>query len=316
MRFRLLPAIALALASCIFFSCGPRYERLGGYAQGGVYSVTYNTAGADLPREELQRGVDSILFTIDTTFSGYNKKSQLSRYNRGELDTPSRLFSETFELAKEFYELTGGVVNAGAAPLFDIWGFGFRNDSLPSPERVLQAMEESRDWHKINYNSFAQGLSSDLVAAYLRSHGVTDMLVDIGEIYCCGLNPRGKGWTVGIDNPRDGNNSPGAELRGVWCSDGASCGIVTSGNYRKYYVVDGVKYSHTIDPRTGYPVTHDLCSATVVAPTSALADAVATYCMVVGLEPARRFILSLPNVEACLISETETWSSDGFTFLQ
>lgn len=314
MRFRLLPAFVLLFS--IFVCCAPRYEHLGGYAQGGRYAVIYNSKGADLTRGELQIGVDSILFAIDTTLSGYNSKSQLSRYNRGELRDPSPLFISAFELAKEFSDLTGGVVNAGAAPLFDIWGFGFENDSLPSAEKVQSTLKECYDWHKINYNSFAQGLSSDIVAGYLRSHGITDMLVDIGEIYCCGLNASGKGWTVGIDNPRDGNDSPGAELRGIWSSEGKSCGIVTSGNYRKYYIVDGVKYSHTIDPRTGYPVTHGLQSATVVAPSAALADAIATYCMVVGLEQAREFILSRPDLEACLIDESGIWSSDGFTFRQ
>ena len=314
MRFLSMSATAIAMIALV--SCGPRFERLGGYAQGGTYMVTYNSAGADLTRRELQAGVDSLLYTIDTTFSGYNSKSQLSRYNRGELDNPSPLFDSVFRLAKEFCSLTGGAVNAGAAPLFDIWGFGFQNDSLPSAEKVQQTLAECGDWSNINYNSFAQGLTCDLVADYLRSHGVSDMLVDIGEIYCCGRNPKGKGWTVGVDNPRDGNDSPGAELRGIWDSKGASCGIVTSGNYRKFYIVDGVKYAHTIDPRTGYPVSHNLQSATIVAPSSALADALATYCMVVGFEPAPEFIRSRPDIQGYLISENDTWASDGFTFLQ
>lgn len=314
MRFLSMSATAIAIIAVV--SCGPRYERLGGYAQGGAYMVTYNSTGADLSRKELQAGVDSLLYTIDTTFSGYNSKSQLSRYNRGELENPSPLFDSVFRLAKEFCSLTGGAVNAGAAPLFDIWGFGFANDSLPSAEKVQRTLEQCNDWHIINYNSFAQGLSCDLVAGYLRSHGVTDMLVDIGEIYCSGHNPRGKGWTVGVDNPRDGNESPGSELRGIWDSNGVSCGIVTSGNYRKYYIADGVKYAHTIDPRTGYPVTHNLQSATIVAPTSALADALATYCMVVGFDSAREFIESRPDIQGYLISEDLTWASDGFTFLQ
>ena len=138
------------------------------------------------------------------------------------------------------------------------------------------------------------------------------MLVDIGEIYCDGLNPSGRGWTIGVDNPVDGNNSPGKDLKGIWHSDGSGCGIVTSGNYRKFYIKDGKKYAHTIDPRTGYPVQHNLLSATVVAPTAAEADALATACMVLGAEDARSLIESLDGVEAYLICSDSTWKSDGF----
>ena len=118
----------------------------------------------------------------------------------------------------------------------------------------------------LNFNAIAQGYSCDLVYGMLRGLGVTDMLVDIGEIRCCGLNPLGKGWSIGIDNPVDGNDKPGEDIRKVWTSDGGDRGVVTSGNYRKFYVRDGRKYSHTIDPRTGRPVEHNLLSATVIVP--------------------------------------------------
>ena len=118
----------------------------------------------------------------------------------------------------------------------------------------------------LNFNAIAQGYSCDLVFNMLRGLGVTDMLVDIGEIRCCGLNPLGKGWSIGIDNPVDGNDKPGEDIRQVWTSDGGDRGVVTSGNYRKFYIRDGRKYSHTIDPRTGRPVEHNLLSATVIVP--------------------------------------------------
>ena len=115
-----------------------------------------------------------------------------------------------------------------------------------------------------------------------------------------------------MDNPVDGNDTPGSDIRGIWVSDGRPCGIVTSGNYRKFFIRDGRKYAHTIDPRTGYPVTHDLLSATVVAPTAAEADALATACMVIGPEGAQRLIDSRPDLEGYLITGTGTWMSDGF----
>ena len=173
----------------------------------------------------------------------------------------------------------------------------------------------------LNFNAIAQGYSCDKVASYLHGMGVKDMLVDIGEIYCEGVNPAGKPWKIGIDRPVDGNNSPGADLDGVWESGGKSCGIVTSGNYRKFYVRDGRKYSHTIDPRTGWPVEHNLLSATIVAPNATDADAYATYCMVIGMEAAREFILSnAGRIEGYLIYSDETgemqeWASPGFSIV-
>lgn len=161
----------------------------------------------------------------------------------------------------------------------------------------------------LNFNAIAQGYSCDLVYGMLRGLGVTDMLVDIGEIRCCGLNPLGKGWSVGIDNPVDGNDKPGEDIRQVWTSDGGDYGVVTSGNYRKFYIRDGRKYSHTIDPRTGHPVQHDLLSATVIAPTAAEADALATIFMVIGFDASRDFLASRHDLQAYLITSGSIWSS-------
>ena len=145
------------------------------------------------------------------------------------------------------------------------------------------------------------------------------MLVDIGEIYCEGVNAKGNFWKVGVDRPVDGNMTPGADLDGIWQGDGRGCGIVTSGNYRKYYEKDGKKYSHTIDPRTGYPVSHSLLSATIVTGNAADADAYATYCMVIGLEEAKAFISSSPDVEGYLIydqdGQMKEWASEGFNIV-
>lgn len=290
-----------------------RYVSVGGYAQGGVYTVKYCAAGVSMRPSAVRDSIDALLREIDFSVSGYNKASILSRYNAGETVTPDRHFAALQAASLDYHNLTGGAFDAASAPLFDIWGFGFTTDSLPSPEAVAVALEECRSGRKLNFNAIAQGYSCDVVARFLHSIGVKDMLVDIGEIYCEGLNPSGRGWSIGIDAPIDGNMSPGKDLSGIWTSDGRPCGVVTSGNYRKFYIKDGRKYSHTIDPRTGYPVTHDLLSATVVAPTATEADALATACMVMGPEEAKAFILARDGVEACLISSGGVWSSPGFT---
>ena len=303
----------LLLAACLLAGCKRGgYAVFTGYAQGGTYTVKADLTGVDVPREEIGARIDAILDSIDFSLSGYNKSSLLTRFNAGEEIVPDRFFSEVRALSEKYRAETGGAFDCAAAPLFDIWGFGFTSDSLPDPARVQAALAACKEEKVLNFNAIAQGYTCDVVADYLHSLGVHAMLVDIGEIYCEGLNPSGRGWTIGVDNPVDGNDTPGEDLKGIWQSDGGACGIVTSGNYRKFYVKDGRKYAHTIDPRTGYPVDHGLLSATVVAPTAAEADALATACMVLGPEAAKELILSRPELEGYLITDAGTWTSPGF----
>lgn len=341
------PAV-LCLSSCRTES---RYVSVSGYAQGGTYVLKFNLAGKDgmsrLSAEEIKHGVDSVLQCIDNSVSGYNKGSILSRFNAGDAVRPDSIFIDIYDKSYGYYRMTGTAVDVACAPLFDIWGFGFTTDSLPSPEKVAKVRSEcgmdrlkprmkpgpdgmvhpedlllespgaDAALPQLNYNAVAQGYSCDLVAAYLESAGIYDMLVNIGgEIFCQGVNPGGGPWTVGVDKPVDGNDIPGAELQGIMEAGPEACGVVTSGNYRKFYVKDGRKYAHTVDPRTGCPVTHSLLSATIIAPDAAEADALATYCMVVGLEKAVEYIESRADIEGYLIYEKDgsmcTWSSSGF----
>ena len=339
------------LAVLLLSACGERdrFIQVSGHAQGGVYAVKVNLKGVPVTPEEVRDSVESILTRIDTTLSGYNKGSLLSRFNAGETIRPNGLFLEMYRVAYGWYERSEGVLDFAAGPLFDAWGFGFKSGEMPSDEEVaaikascgmellkpvmtpradgrLSSADLRRDGSDapvvLNYNAIAQGYSCDLVAAYLYSIGAKDMLVDIGEIWCDGHNPSGRSWNVGVDRPydrpSDGTDELGAELDGIWSSDGSGAGIVTSGNYRKYYVRDGRKYAHSIDPRTGFPVQHNLLSATVVSPAGAAdADALATWCMVIGLDAARDLLQGMEGVEGYLIytagdgSMTE-WATPGF----
>ncbi len=369
-------ALILALTSCTQHG----YVQIGGYAQGGTWTVKYNTAGVKPRPAEVQRGVESILSDIDRTLSGYNKSSELSRLNAGDTIVPSPMLISLYNRSRQIWEATGGAVDVAAGPLFDIWGFGFKSGEFPDDAAVSAALavsgmgrllprmedglqpdgrlcasrlvaEEARllnrpktsvtpaleggsptksaqnvsDIPQLNFNAVAQGYSCDTVARYLSKLGVRDMLVDIGEILCRGVNASGRPWRVGVARPVAGNATPGADLDGLWESDGRPFfqGIVTSGNYRKFFVRDGVKYSHTIDPRTGRPAENGLLSATIVAPSAELADALATYCMVIGLDAARQYILMNPSIEGYLISapnpavssapdEMSEWASPGF----
>lgn len=355
------------MLSLCFLSCSrPAYVDFTGYAQGGVWQVKANLQGVSASRRELQRGLDSLLSAIDASLSGYNRGSVLSRHNRGDLTLPAgtavlheealaagydTLFLRMLALSQAVWELTDGKVDASAADLFDAWGFGFKHDSLPSVRQTdsLRALcgsflpvRPDGSVQRFNFNALAQGFSSDVLAAYLSAGGVRDMLVNVGgEMVCAGANASGKPWTLGIDAPLDGNDTPGRNLSGVFCVKDVPAGVVTSGNYRKFYVKDGIKYAHTIDPSTGRPVTHTLLSATVVvgpdcpltapgAPFAAypatLADGIATYCMVVGAGQAAAFIQAHPGIEACLISKgqpqdadpqavagLQVWTSEGFS---
>ena len=325
------------LGSIAVMSCdrNARYQELRGYAQGGEYSVKFKPAGSSVEINEVKKAVDSILTLIDTTLSGYNVGSQLSRFNSGRPVALNGMFKEMFTISQKLFYETEGALDMASGSLYDAWGFGFTHDSLPSQLMVdsLRSVCGMDKFDsdatplsagvrpKLNFNAIAQGYSCDKIADYLHSLGVKDMLVNIGEIYCEGVNPSGKPWTIGVDMPEDGNMELGGKgLVGIWRGDGSGCGVVTSGNYRKFYVRNGRKYSHTVDPRTGYPVDHTLLSATIVAPDATMADAYATYCMVIGLDEAKRFIESKEELEGYLVYDEDgsmsEWASSGFNLVR
>ena len=309
-----IPVLSLLLAGC----SRDNYVRIEGYAQGGTYHVICN-----LPKgvsfQQASELIDSTLNNIDNSLSGYNKGSLLSRVNAGEdlpLDT---LFIECFNISKEIWRMSGGAFDPSAAPLFDLWGFGFEERKPVSREAIDSILQfvgmdkmslERRDdgihlcrkdsRAKLNFNAIAQGYSCDAVAAELRNIGCGDYLVEVGrEIVCKGESSRGGKWKIGIDKPFDGNFDEGADLQDIL--EVTDCGVVTSGNYRKFYVEDGQKYAHTIDPRTGSPVRHNLLSATVITENATYADAFATWAMVEGVAGARKFLDTIPDTGAYLI---------------
>ena len=171
---------------------------------------------------------------------------------------------------------------------------------------------------KLDFNAIAQGYTSDMIGAFLESQGVTSYIVDVGgEIMARGCKPDGKPWVVGIEKPAADWDSERVIQQRVELTDK---GIVTSGSYRKYVERDGKRYSHSIDPTTGYPVDHQLLSATVIAETSVWADALASICMVMGMERSLEIINSLDGVEAYYIfvndrGELDTYATNGFHLL-
>ncbi len=321
-----------ALASC---SGHNQYRRLEGFAQGGTFHIIYSVPETESPAtsdDTVAALVTKRLRDIDFSISGYNKGSLLSRINRGEDCMPDRYFTELFELSQQVWKETGGLFDVSGGPLFDFWGFGFKDpqslDSLRDDARTarivdsllefvgmdLVSLENGRIVKKdprvqLNFNAIAQGYTCDAVADLLDSIGIQNYLVEVGmEIVCKGLNASGKPWRIGIDAPVDGSQTAGENVQKFL--DLTDCGITTSGNYRKFFLIDGKKYSHSINPVTGYPVQHDLLSATVIsadtARPGALSDAYATYFMVLGKEAAARFIGSRGDLRGYLIHDGGT----------
>ncbi len=308
-RIALLISVVLSLN----LSCKKRAEYLSleGFTQGTTYRIVYSPDISHSPAAV----VEDLLHKIDSLMSVYNPSSLISAINRNENVVPDTLFIEVFKCSKEIFELSGGAFDITGAPLFEIWGFGLkRRDSVTT--QMIDSILNFVGMDKVelsggklikkdqrvtfNMNAIAQGFTSDFIAREFDNLGVKNYLVEVGgEIFCKGVNSKGKPWRVGIDKPVEGNIIPGEELQEVLEISGK--GLATSGNYRKFYEENGVKYSHTIDPRTGYPVRHSLLSATVVAKDAMTADAIATFFMVAGLEESKRFLNSNPDIDAYLV---------------
>lgn len=300
-----------------------QYYKVTGFAQGGTYNVTYSPCDSlgnkvKISPDSLKRVMDKLLLEIDNSLSGYNKGSILSKANANLDLEVNQLFEEMFKVSSDIWLETEGKFDPSAAPLFDIWGFGFQNRDAVTQHKIDSILQfvgmdkgticdgkliKSDPRFKLNFNAIAQGYSCDVLASELDRIGICNYLVEVGmEIYCRGVNPSGNLWKIGVDTPEDGNMEAGKSLTGI--IEVSDVGIVTSGNYRKYFIEQGQKFSHTIDPVSGYPVKHNLLSATIIAHNASLADAYATYCMVIGLEEAKSFLASRPDLKGYLIYGT------------
>lgn len=314
-----LLTLAVLLSSCC--KKNAEYLSVDGFAQGSTYHITYSipthTNNPDSLKKIVQESIPLWFDQINKAVSGYDSTSVLSRINRGESPELNHIFVDVFNYAQQIYRESNGAVDASAAPLFDVWGFGFKN-KVPVTQEMIDSIKQFVGMEKVsispdstlvksdprislNFNAIAQGYTADYFAAQFDGMGIENYLLEIGgEIYCKGVNSKGKRWRVGIDAPKDGNFIPGQDIQAIIELSGR--GLVTSGNYRKYYVTEeGEKYSHTIDPATGRPVQHTLLSATVIAGNATVADAYATYFMVVGLEKAKEILAATPGMEALLI---------------
>ncbi len=286
-----------------------------GKAQGTYYAVTY----FDTNGRNLQSEIDSLLNAFDQSVSVWASNSVISKVNRN--DTLVELdfyFTDIFNLSKEIHYNTAGAFDPTVGPLVNAWGFGF-TDRMKVDQNVVDSLLPLVNFHKVkiaenkvikedariqfDFNAIAQGYSVDLVGKLLESKGIENYLIDIGgEVLAKGKKPNGDLWKVGIEKPKD-NAFYGEGLQAIVKLENKA--LATSGNYRKFYEVNGIKYSHTIDPKTGYPVQHSLLSVSVLADDCATADAYATAFMVLGLEKSKTLLSDLKHPDAYFIYSDE-----------
>lgn len=313
----------------ILSSCGekPEFSSFAGTAQGTTYSIVFENSAKRNPFD-LKSEIEEILRDFDMSLSLYKDSSILSKINRNDEAVPDKYFTEVFKKSAVIFQLTDGAFDVTVGPLVKAWGFGPDEHKNVSPSKIdsllqLVGMEkvELKDDAilktdpriSLDFNAIAQGYSVDVVSTYLDEKGIRSYLVEIGGEVRVKGDKGGALWRIGIDRPVDNNLSPGSDLEAVIELKDRS--LATSGNYRKFYVENGIKYSHTIDPKTGYPAINQLLSATILASECATADGVATACMVMGKEKSIEFLDKHPEFDGYLIYSDEngnfkTWMSD------
>ena len=287
----------LALCAC---SPGPSPEQFHGHTMGTTYSVTVASLPRAVRREAIQSAIDGVLDEVNRTLSTYDSRSEISRFNANATTDPIAVspgLRAVAVIAGEVSAATGGAFDITVGPLVQAWGFGVElpaAEIAPGPGVIdrlraevgfdrLELGADGRSLRKtvpglqLDVNGIAPGYAVDLIAERFDALGVRDYLVELGgEVRARGSSPAGRPWRVAVEAPLSGERKPYAlvELDGL--------AVSTSGDYRDFREVNGRRFSHTIDPRTGAPVTHGLASVSVVHPSAAHADAYATALMVLG----------------------------------
>ena len=278
-----------------------RYFRNEGKVFGTYYNIRYEA------KADLQDSIDAALTAFDNSLSMFNPHSILSAINANRDTTTDAAFEAMWAEAERVYALSNGAFDITVAPLVNYWGFGFaeKQSSIINHQSSIDSLLSFIGFEKvalvnhrvvkddyrtqIDGGAVAKGQACDMIAAVLSRQGCTNWLVDIGgEVVAHGVNDKGAPWHIGITKPNLNNEGAQEDLQQVLAVSDIC--MATSGNYRNYYYADGERRSHTIDPRTGYPVQHSLLSATVVSSSCMRADALATACMVLGAEEALAMI--------------------------
>jgi len=317
--------LLIPLTAC---SAEPGPMVLRGATMGTNWQVTYQPAAEMPSAETVEALLLAALDDVNSSMSTYRSDAEISVFNAAALMQwvpVSASFLVVLQAALAVHAATEGIFDVTVAPLVNLWGFGpgHRDDRVPQSDAIAAALAEVGVHHvdadfaglrlrKLNqvaldFSALAKGFGVDQLAQQLELLGVENYLVDIGgELRVRGQHPRGSPWRLAIESPLPGVRAP---VRLLSVGQGA---VATSGDYRNFFVVDGQRYSHIIDPRSGYPVRHELVSVTVVQPTAMLADAWATALLAAGRERAEQIAVEQELAAFLIWDEADglsVWSS-------
>lgn len=300
------------LLCCFLTNCNTiEKQQFFGTTQGSYYSITYY----DELNRDFHHEFDSIFEEIENTLSLWNENSIIRKVNRNDTNVVlNDIFIDNFNYAIKTAELSDGLFDPTIGPLVQAWGFHFKEGMVMTPE-IVDSIKQLVDYRKIkiengkvvkenpnmtlDFNAVAQGYTTDMIGDFLISKNVNDFLVDVGgEILAKGCKPNGDLWKIGVEKPADDKESDRIVQEIVKLKDRS---IVTSGNYRKYIERNGKRYSHSLNPKTGYPSENSLLSATIICDNTTWADCLASVCMIIGKESAVEMIKTQENVEAYFI---------------
>ena len=322
----LIPVLIVSLCSPVM--AGRRQYEVSGKTMGTFYSIKFISKKKESPLFWKAK-VDTLLKGINKKFSMYDPASELSLFNQKAPHHPisvSADFYAVLRTAKELHTMTGGAWDGTLKPLVDLWGFGTkeRADAVPDSDEINRLLAVT-GFNRItlqkpmvavktspvtlDFGSIAKGYGVDAVQKLFIASGISNVLVEIGgELSAAGKNRKRQVWTVGIDWPDKSITS--RRLFKVLRLRNQS--IATSGNYRNFFEADGKTYAHIIDPRTGYPTTNGIISASVVAGSCTFADGLATALMVMDIDEGLGLVNRLENTE-CLIIQQEQSGLTGHT---
>ncbi len=328
---KVITPVLLFAATLFLTACGgPEQANLQGQTMGTYYSIKYVTDSSSPSSESIQAEIDKRLEEVNDQMSTYRPDSELSRFNQSkEVNVPFPVSAATAKVVKEairINELTNGALDVTVGPLVNLWGFGPEGRVTKAPS--ADELEKRRAWVGIeklsvqgnnliktipelyvDLSSIAKGYGVDVVAEYLESVKINDYMVDIGgEVRTKGNNGKGAPWRIAIEKPTtDGVNQTAQEV-----IEPGNMSIATSGDYRNYFEQDGVRFSHTIDPKTGMPIKHNLVSITVLAPTCMSADGLSTGLNVLGPETGFA-VAEKMNIPVFMIVKTEKGFEERYT---
>ena len=325
LKWQLPFLVVLIVGTVLILRKQAPYQTDEGFVFGTMYKITYQS------KENLKKEIEAELRKVDNSLSPFNKRSVITRVNDNTDLSADSMLVYVYNMARSISEETQGAYDITVAPLVNAWGFGFKTQAFPDSAKIdslrrivgyrkirltPEGKFEKRDPRvMLDCSSIAKGFGVDCVARLLESKGIRNFMVEIGgEVVVKGENPKMEKWRIGINRPVDDSLAVNQELQTVL--EITDAGMATSGNYRNFYYKDGKKYAHTIDPRTGYPVQHNILSSTVIADNCAKADAYATAFMVLGLDSAKIICNAHPELDAYFIYEDKegklrTYSTEG-----